>query len=140
MQLVCVRVKSCCGITREVVSSIGITMPISSRRYSAMFDYQRRRKDETFEEAELPARGWRCYDFQCTEIRGTASASGRDWFARDSVCRILFLLLGIRCRIRDAALFRENRARSRGVTHAAGSLNVIFITSCPANDNRPSLF
>lgn len=49
--------------------------------------------------------------FSALKSAGTASASGRDWFARDSVCRILFFLVRICCRIRGAALFPVEIAR-----------------------------
>lgn len=138
MQLVCVRMKSCCGITCEVISSIWISMPISSRRYSATFDYQRRRKDEAFEEAELPEVG------DVTIFSALKSAAPRPQVggtgSHVTQCVVFFSCSLEYAAASVAALFRENRARSRSVTHAAGSLNVIFITSCPANDNRSSLF
>lgn len=69
----------------------------------------------------------RRYDFQRTEIRGTEPASGRDWFARDSVRRILFFLL-------RNALLASAAALSRGRL----AERVTFVTSCPVNDDRGS--
>ena len=101
--------------------------------------------------SELPREVRDVTIFSALKSAGTAFASGRDWFARDSQCVVFFSSsFGYAAASVARGPFPVEIARSlaRSLARALarlghadrGSLNVTFITSCPVNHDRPSLF